>query len=89
VPTLLALGVPTVVSSVGAFVEYGEAAMVFDGYDPLALADLLQRGPQVDELAMQRYAREHSLAAYNARLLALLGLETPAVAQVTSLRAQP
>lgn len=89
VPTLVALGVPTVVSAIGAFAEYGDAAVAFEGYDPIALADLLQRGAQVDELAMQRYAREHSLAAYNARLLALLGLETPAVAQVTSLRAQP
>ena len=89
VPTLLALGVPTIVSSIGAFAEYGDAAMAFEGYDPAALADLLQRGPQVDELAMQRYARDHSLPAYNARLLLLLGLETPAVAQVTTLRAQP
>jgi len=89
VPTLLALGVPTIVSSIGAFAEYGVATLAFEGYDPVALADLLQRGAQVDELAMQRYARDHSLAAYNARLLSLLGLETPPVAQVTSLRAQP
>jgi glycosyltransferase involved in cell wall biosynthesis len=89
VPTLLALGVPTVVSAIGAFAEYGDAALTFEGYDPIALADLLQGGMHVDELAMQRYAREHSLAAYNARLLALLGRATPAVAQVTSLRAQP
>jgi glycosyltransferase involved in cell wall biosynthesis len=89
VPTLLALGVPTIVSSIGAFAEYGDAALTFAGYDPVALADLLQRGPRVDELAMQRYARDHSLAAYNARLLSLLGLDPPPVAQVTSLRAQP
>ncbi len=89
VPSLLALGVPTIVSSIGAFAEYGEAAISFDGYDPIALADLLQGGPRVDELAMQRYSREHSLAAYNARLLSLLELEAPVVAQVTSLRAQP
>lgn len=89
VPTLLSLGVPTIVSSIGAFAEYGDAALTFDSFDPVALADLLERRPRIDELAMQRYAREHSLPAYNARLLSLLGLEAPAVAQVTSLRAQP
>jgi glycosyltransferase involved in cell wall biosynthesis len=90
VPTLLALGIPTIVSSVGAFAEYGDAVQSFDGYDPVALADLLQHSQPVDQLAMQRYARDHSLAAYNARLLSVLGVEAPVpIAQVTSLRAQP
>jgi len=91
VPSLLALGVPTIVSSIGAFAEYGDAVQTFEGYDPVALADLLLEGPKVDQLAMQRYAREHSLAAFNAHLLSLLGMEhaAPPLAQVTPLRAQP
>jgi glycosyltransferase involved in cell wall biosynthesis len=91
VPTLLALGVPTVVSTIGAFGEYGDAVQTFDGYDPVALADLLERGLTVDHLAMQRYVREHSLAAFNAHFLSVLGMEPVAapVAQVTPLRAQP
>jgi glycosyltransferase involved in cell wall biosynthesis len=91
VPSLLALGIPTIVSPIGAFAEYGEAVGTFDGYDPVALADLLEARPQVDELAMQRYAREHSLAAFNARFLSMLDLEPAAspVAQITTLRAQP
>lgn len=91
VPTLLALGVPTVVSTIGAFGEYGDAVQTFEGTDPLALADLLERGVNVDPFAMQRYVREHSLVAFNAQLLSLLGMEPFAapVAQVTPLRAQP
>ncbi len=91
VPTLLALGVPTVVSTLGAFGEYGDAVQTFDGTDPVALADLLERGVNVDPFAMQRYAREHALGAFNAQLLSLLGMEPFAapVAQVTPLRAQP
>ena len=77
VPTLLALGIPTIVSPIGAFAEYGDAVLSFDGYDPVALADLLERGQPVDQLAMQRYARDHSLAAYNAKLLSVLGVEAP------------
>jgi hypothetical protein len=91
VPTLLALGVPTVVSTIGAFGEYGDAVQTFEGTDPAALADLLERGVNVDPFAMQRYVREHSLVAFNAQLLSLLGMEPFAapVAQVTPLRAQP
>jgi len=91
VPTLLSLGVPTIVSSVGAFSEYGDAVETFEGYDAVALADLLAANPQIDPAAMQRYVREHSLGAFNHRLLSLLGMEpaAPAVAQVTALRAQP
>jgi glycosyltransferase involved in cell wall biosynthesis len=91
VPSLLALGIPTIVSPIGAFAEYGEAVGTFDGYDPIALADLLESGPQIDQPAMQRYAREHSLPHFNARLLSMLGLEAavPPVAQITPLRAQP
>lgn len=91
VPTLLALGIPTIVSSIGAFAEYGDAVRTFDGYDSEALADLLASNPQIDPAAMQRYVREHSLGAFNAHLLSLLGMEpvAPTVAQVTALRAQP
>jgi len=91
VPSLLALGIPTVVSSIGAFAEYGDAVQSFAGYDPVALADLLQSGPKIDQPAMQRYVREHSLAAFNSHLLSLLGMEpaAPAIAQITPLRAQP
>ena len=91
VPSLLALDIPTIVSSIGAFSEYGDAVQTFAGYDPVALADLLQSGPNIDHSAMQRYVREHSLAAFNAHLLSLLGMEpvAPVVAQVTPLRAQP
>jgi glycosyltransferase involved in cell wall biosynthesis len=90
VPSLLALGVPTIVSAVGAFTEYGDAVVSFDGFDPKALADLLQANQTADQLAMQRYAREHSLSAYNARLMSMLGIvETPVSAQITPLRAGP
>lgn len=91
VPTLLALGIPTVVSTIGAFAEYGDAVQTFEGYDPVALADLLQNGARVDPFAMQRYVREHSLAAFNARFLSVLGMEPAvgSVAQITPLRAQP
>ena len=91
VPSLLALGIPTIVSPIGAFGEYGEAVGNFEGYDPSALADLLEHGSKIDDLAMQRYTRDHSLAAFNTRLLSLLGLEPAAapVAQITALRAQP
>jgi len=91
VPSLLALGIPTIVSPIGAFAEYGDAVGTFDGYDPIALADLLERGPQIDQAAMQRYSREHSLTHFNARLLSMLGVEADIapVAQITPLRAQP
>lgn len=91
VPSLLALDIPTVVSSIGAFAEYGDAVQTFEGYDPIALADLLENGARIDRAAMQRYVREHSLDAFNAHLLSLLGMEPAAqlVAQVTPLRAQP
>jgi glycosyltransferase involved in cell wall biosynthesis len=89
VPTLLSLGVPTIVSPVGAFAEYGDAVQSFKSSDPEALADMLQQGRPIDQLAMQRYARDHSLPAYNGKLLALLGLEAPPLAQVTSLRVGP
>src|SRR5690606_26082846 len=64
VPSLLALGIPTIVSSIGAFSEYGAAVQTFEGYDPVALADLLAAGAQIDHAAMQRYVREHSLSAF-------------------------
>jgi glycosyltransferase involved in cell wall biosynthesis len=91
VPSLIALGIPTIVSPVGAFAEYGGAAATFEGYDPRLLADMLVRGSAVDQAEMQRYAIDHSLPQFNARLLAVLDIETvqPPVAQVTPLRAQP
>lgn len=72
VPTLLGLGIPTVVSPIGAFTEYGNAVASFDGYDPERLAKLLQTGIEVPASAMQTYADRHSVTEFNRRLLLAL-----------------
>lgn len=74
VTALMGLGIPTIVSPVGAFVEFGKAVVPFAG-TAHELADLLQ-GPLPSglEAAMQEYARGHSLQAFRLRLADILAL---------------
>lgn len=72
VPTLIGLGIPTIVSPVGAFAEYGNSVVSFDGYDPSALADLLQQRTALPAAALQRYAEQHGVPEFNRRLLELV-----------------
>lgn len=74
VPTLLGVGIPTIVSPVGAFLEYGEAVHYFRGEDPKALADVLQHGVTPSPAAMAKYALDHSVDAFNGRLFDALGI---------------
>lgn len=72
VTSLMGLGIPTIVSPVGAFVEFGRAVVPFSGtaHD---LADLLQ-GPLPPDLrtAMRDYASAHSLQRCRLRLAEIL-----------------
>jgi glycosyltransferase involved in cell wall biosynthesis len=72
VPTLLGLGIPTIVSPIGAFTEYGNAVASFEGYDPERLAELLETGIEVPTSAMQTYANRHTVTEFNRRLLLAL-----------------
>ena len=62
VPSLLALGIPTIVSPLGAFLDYGPATARLDRTTPDALADLLaspHAWPTAE--AMARYVSDHTL----------------------------
>ncbi len=62
VPSLLALGIPTIVSPLGAFLDYGAATARLDRLTPDALADLLASShawPTAEHMA--RYVSEHTL----------------------------
>jgi glycosyltransferase involved in cell wall biosynthesis len=72
VPTLIGLGIPTVVSPVGAFTEYGNAVATFDGYDADRLAELLAAGITVSRDGMASYAERHTVSEFNSRLLQVL-----------------
>lgn len=74
VPTLVGLGIPTIVSPIGAFTEYGDAVNSFAGYDASKLADLLQQRSTVSAAAMRTYSDEHNVDEFNRRLLSILGI---------------
>jgi len=63
VPTLLGMGIPTVVSPIGAFREYGDAVLYFEG-GVSDLTTLLEKRPSVPASVMQEYAEKHSLSAF-------------------------
>lgn len=69
VPTLIGMAIPTVVSPVGAFQEYGDAVSYFQGYDSGALAEFLIKMPSVSPTSMKIYAQEHSVAVFNRMLI--------------------
>jgi hypothetical protein len=71
VPTLLGLGIPTIVSPVGAFKEYGNAVRFFDGDDPDGLADVILGMPATIE-GTQTFVEAHGVTQFNSALLAVL-----------------
>jgi hypothetical protein len=76
VPTLIGLGIPTVVSPIGAFTEYGNAVATFEGYDAEQLANLLANGISVPAHTMDDYTERHSVSEFNRRLLLALAAPT-------------
>ena len=64
VPTLLAMRKAVVVSPVGSFKEYDQAATMFDA-DPVALADLLESRPSVAPDRIDAYVTKHDLSHFS------------------------
>jgi glycosyltransferase involved in cell wall biosynthesis len=61
VPMLIGMGIPTVVSPIGAFLDYGDAVVRFGGDDPAELAALIASHPTVPQRRMATFAAEHGL----------------------------
>jgi hypothetical protein len=64
VPTLLAMRKTVIVSPVGSFAEYREAAIMFDA-DPIALADLIESRPSVGPDQIEAYVERHDLSHFS------------------------
>ena len=65
VPTLIGLGIPTIVSPVGAFLGYGDAVARFAGSSASELGDLILKVSSTDMSdAMSAYTSRHSLEAF-------------------------
>jgi 5,10-methenyltetrahydromethanopterin hydrogenase len=58
---LIGMGIPTVVSPIGAFLDYGDAVVRFGGDDPAELAALIASHPTVPQRRMATFAAEHGL----------------------------
>jgi hypothetical protein len=65
VPTLIGMSIPTIVSSIGSFIGYGDAVVHFNGDTASQLADAIGSA-DARELhhAMAAYASRHSIMAY-------------------------
>lgn len=64
VPTLLAMRKTVIVSPIGSFGEYDQAAIKFDA-DSMALADLLESHPSVDRELIGAYVDRHDLSHFS------------------------
>ena len=64
VPTLLAMRKAVVVSPVGSFEEYDQAAIMFDA-DSIALANLLETRPSVAPDQVEAYVARHDLSHFS------------------------
>jgi hypothetical protein len=64
VPVLIGMGVPTIVSRIGAFRDYGDAVLMFDGSRPQELCSAIEAALVLNPSPMTAYASRHNIRAF-------------------------